>query len=274
MKLFKFNSKPGKPLIHLAHANGFPPPTYRQMVRPLLSRYQVMALPARPLWPGSDPEQLKDWSLLTGDLLEGLRPLGRRQVIGIGHSLGGVLTLTAALREPERFSRIILIDATMPAPTVLWRFEWMRRLGLTPRKDLVRGALRRRRHWDSREAAFLAFAGKPLFKSWKKGVLRDYVEGMTAPGPRGGVDLVYPPEWEARIYQTIPTDVWKGIHELRMPVLVIRGENSNTFTALSEKAFAERLPSARLESVPGAGHLVPFEKPVETAKLILDFLGA
>jgi pimeloyl-ACP methyl ester carboxylesterase len=217
---------------------------------------------------------MKDWSLLSGDLLRALKPLGRKKVIGIGHSLGGVLTLTAALREPERFSRIILIDATMPDPAHLLLFEGMRRLGLTPREDLVKGALRRRRHWDSREAAFRAFAGKPLFQSWKQGVLRDYVEGMTAPSPQGGVDLVYPPEWEARIYQTIPTDVWKGVHGLKVPVLVIRGENSNTFTARSEKAFARRLPSARLEKVPGAGHLVPFEKPAETADLILDFLGA
>jgi pimeloyl-ACP methyl ester carboxylesterase len=272
MKFHKFNSNPEKPILHLAHANGFPPLTYRQMVHPLLEFFQVMAMPARPLWPGSNPRELKDWSLLSDDLLEALQPLGRQKIIGVGHSLGGVLTLYAALKEPVRFSHLILIDPTMLPPDLLRRIRWMKWLRREARQDLVKGALRRRRHWDNREAAFESFKGKPLFRFWKDEVLRDYVESMTEPDSKGGVRLVYPPEWEARIYKTIPTDVWKLVKKLQLPTLVIRGENSDTFTAESEKTFKELNPLVWFETVSGAGHLVPFEKPEETGRLILSFV--
>src|SRR3970040_2009458 len=95
---------------------------------------------------------------------------------------------------------------------------------------------------------------------------------MTGPSPDGGVQVIYSPEWEARIYRTIPTDVWKYAKLLRLPTLVIRGENSNTFTAESEGAFRSANPEVSFAVVPGAGHLVPQEKPEEIGRLILNFL--
>jgi pimeloyl-ACP methyl ester carboxylesterase len=133
--------------------------------------------------------------------------------------------------------------------------------------------LRRRRHWDSLEDALKSFKTKALFQSWPAETLEDYTQSMTAPDPQGGVSLVYPPEWEAKIYQTIPTDVWKAASGLKLPTLVIRGETSNTFTAESEKAFQKANPSAVFRRVAGAGHLLPFEKPEETAALVRDFLA-
>ena len=226
MDFFQFNAPSDKPLIHLAHANGFPPLTYRCFFKSFLKSYQGLAFPARPLWPGSPPaKDLRDWSLLADDLLLALGSLGPRgqKIIGVGHSLGAVLTLTAALKEPERFSRIVLIDPTMLPPPLLRKVWWMKKLGLEFRSDLVAGALRRRRHWDSLEAALESFKSKPLFKSWDPAVIEDYAKSMTAPDPQGGVSLVYAPEWEAKIYQTIPTNVWKAAARLKVPSLVIRG---------------------------------------------------
>ncbi len=274
MDFFQFNASSDKPLIHLAHANGFPPLTYRCFFKSFLKSYRGLAFPARPLWPGSPPAKaLRDWSLLADDLLLALRSLGKEKIIGVGHSLGAVLTLYAALKEPERFSRIILIDPTMLPPPILRKVWWMKKLGLEFRPDLVEGALRRRRHWDSLEAALESFKTKPLFQTWDPEVIEDYAKSMTAPDPNGGVSLVYPPEWEAKIYQTIPTDVWKAAARLKVPSLVVRGAVSNTFTAQSEAAFQKANPSTVFRVVEGAGHLVPFEKPGPTADLVLEFLN-
>ncbi len=216
--------------------------------------------------------------MLTDDLLSALGSLDLRapggKIIGVGHSLGAVLTLNAALKEPERFSRIVLIDPTMLPPPLLIKVWWMKKLGLEFRPDLVAGALRRRRHWDSLEAALESFKSKPLFRTWDPEVVEDYAKSMTAPDLQGGVRLVYPPEWEAKIYQTIPTNVWKAAARLKVPCLVIRGAESNTFTAESEAAFQKADPSAVFKVVAGAGHLVPFEKPGPTADFTLEFLRA
>jgi pimeloyl-ACP methyl ester carboxylesterase len=205
--------------------------------------------------------------------LAGLKEMSAQKVIAIGHSLGGVATLYAAVREPELFSHVILIDPTMLPPAFLRKVWFLKWFGIETRKELVRGALRRRRQWAGREEAYQSFKTRPLFKQWPDETLWAYVEGMTAPSKTGGIELIYPPEWEARIYQTIPTDVWKFAARLTQPTLVIRGETSNTFTADSEKAFRKALPGAYFAVVKEAGHLVPQERPEEVCRLIMEFLG-
>jgi len=181
------------------------------------------------------------------------------------------MTLYAAVQEPDLFSHVVLIDPTMLSPKLLWQIKFMKLFGLEARSYLVKGALRRKRTWESTEGAYDYFRGRQLFKNWSNEMVRAYAENMTAPSP-GGVQLIYPPEWEARIYKTIPTDVWKFAEQLRQPTLVVRGENSNTFTADSEKAFRKSNPRAEFKVIPGAGHLVAQEKPEELAQGLTKFL--
>ena len=271
-KFFDFNPGSDKPIVHLAHANGFPPQTYQKALEPLLTHYHVISFPVRPLWSATPPEWLKQWSQMSDDLVEDLKGLGNRKIIGIGHSLGGVLTLYAAIKQPEHFSCVILIDPTMLPPKLLWQIKFMKLLGLEVRSHLIKGALRRKRIWENQEAAYQYFRGRALFKNWSDEIVRAYTDSMTATSPTGEVYLIYPPEWEAQIYRTIPVDVWKFAALLQQPTLVIRGETSNTFTTESAKAFRKINPTAKFEMVQGAGHLIPQEWPEQVGKLISDFL--
>jgi pimeloyl-ACP methyl ester carboxylesterase len=272
MKYFDFNPDSDKPLVHLAHANGFPPPTYQKALDPLLPYYHVVSFPVRPLWGDTPPGWLKDWSQLSDDLLEGLKRIGAQKVIGIGHSLGGVLTLYAAVKRPDLFSHVILIDPTMLAPKLLWQIRFMKLFGLEARSYLIKGALRRKRTWESREEAYQHFRSRSLFRDWPDEIIEAYIDSMTASSANGGVCLIYPPEWEAQIYRTIPTDIWKFAAMLQQPTLVVRGETSNTFTADSERAFRKVNSKAVFKVVQGAGHLVPQERPAEMGGLLSDFL--
>lgn len=272
MKFHDFNPGSNKPFVHLAHANGFPPATYQKAIQNLLPHYHVVSFLARPLWGNTPPEWLHRWSQMADDLIEGLRDFSGQKMTGIGHSLGGVLTLYAAIKKPDLFSRVILIDPTMLAPRFLWKVKFMRLFGLEARSYLVKGALRRRRTWDSTEAAYKYFREKVLFKNWSDEIVKSYAVSMTGPSPEGGVQLLYPPEWEARIYQTIPNDVWKFAALLQQPTLIIRGETSNTFTIESEKVFKKINSKAIFEVVQGVGHLLPQEKPGEVGALISKFL--
>jgi len=272
LKIYDFNPDSTKPFLHLAHANGFPPETYRSTLQPLLSDYHVISFPARPLWGDTPAAWLKDWSQMSKDMVEGLVGMGIKKTVGIGHSLGGVLTLYAAVERPDLFSKIVLIDPTMLPPRTLWKVKWCKFLGLEFRSELVQGALRRRRQWESTEAAYQYFKSRPLFKKWPDETVKAYAKNMTGPSSEDGVQLIYPPEWEAQIYRTIPTDVWKFVGFLQRPTLVIRGEDSNTFTEDSEKAFKKVNPRVFFKQVQGAGHLVPQEKPEKIGSLVSDFL--
>jgi pimeloyl-ACP methyl ester carboxylesterase len=103
--------------------------------------------------------------------------------------------------------------------------------------------------------------------------LRAYVEAGTRRRADGGVELVYPPEWEAHIFGTSPVDVWRFVPQLRTPALVVRGEHSNTFRAESQRRMEHQLPSARFCVVRDAGHLVPMERPAETGAIVREFLA-
>jgi len=98
------------------------------------------------------------------------------------------------------------------------------------------------------------------------------VEAGTRERADGQVELVYPPEWEAHIFATIPTDVWQAVPHLHTPALIIRGEHSHTFPHRSLVRMKHMLPQARFSVIPQAGHLVPMEQPAETAKAIRHFL--
>ncbi len=274
MKIYEFNEGRGKLLVNLAYANGFLPQTYRRALQPLFDHYRVVSIHVRAMWENCPPESLKNWPQMGDDLLAGLDGLtDDRPVIGIGHSMGGVATLYAALKRPERFSHLILIDPTLMSPGVLWRMRLTRLLGMEARLPLVQGALRRRQQWDSTEDAYQYFRSKPLFARWPDDVLRDYAQSMTVPADNGGVRLAFDPRWEAQFYRTVPTDVWKLPGRVQQPMLVIRGELTTTFGEASAANFRRLNPRAHIVTVKGAGHLVPQEKPDETGKLIADFLG-
>lgn len=260
------------PTVHLAHANGFPPGTYRLLAGTLTDRYHVVGLPSRPLWPGSRPESAPDWHPLADDLVQGLDGLGLKGGIGVGHSIGGVLTMWAAIQRPDLFRAVVLIDPVILPPAWLWALQLMRRLGLWQRQPLVQGALRRRRTWPSRRACYEHYKRKPLFTTWPDASLRAYVEAGTRERPDGHVELTYPPEWEAHIFATTPTDVWRTVPQLQTPVLVIRGEHTNTFRPQSQARMERLVPQARFVVIPGAGHMVPLERPLETGAAIRDWI--
>ena len=271
-------------MIHLAHANGFPPGAYRRLAETLTPRYHVVALPSRPLWPGSSPASAPTWHPLADDLVAGLdglglAPSGTGSAIGVGHSLGGVLTLWAAIRRPDLFRAVVLIDPVLLPPSWLWMVRLFRGLGLWRRQPLVQGTLRRRRTWPSRQACFEQYRARSLFARWPDESLWDYVEAGTRPldgveAGSGQVELVYPPEWEAQIFATTPTGVWRDVPKLRTPALVVRGEDSKIFLPTAQARVARRLPHAQLAAIPGAGHLLPMERPAETGAAILDFLDS
>jgi pimeloyl-ACP methyl ester carboxylesterase len=261
------------PTVHLAHANGFPPGTYGPLAATLTGDYHVVGLPARPLWPGSRPESAPSWHPLADDLIQGLYELGSKNLIGVGHSLGGVCTMLAAIRQPELFHAVVLIDPVILPPAWLRVLQVMRRLGLRQRQPLVQGALRRRRTWSSRQTCYDHYRGKPFFANWPDASLRAYVEAGTRPRRDGQVELVYPPEWEAHIFATTPADVWRYVPQLRTPALIVWGQHSDTFRPQSQRRMARLLPQARFHVIPGAGHLLPMERPAETGAVIHEFLA-
>ena len=63
-----------------------------------------------------------------------------------------------------------------------------------------------------------------------------------------------------------------GSAELPMPALVVCGEADRLTPPDRSREMAALLPHARLEIVPGAGHLLTMEAPARVNALLLDWL--
>jgi pimeloyl-ACP methyl ester carboxylesterase len=68
------------------------------------------------------------------------------------------------------------------------------------------------------------------------------------------------------------TGLWADVSAITVPLLLVLGADSQ-FTGEQDVAeFRRRLPAARVEVVPGAGHAVQSDQPLALARLISDFV--
>ncbi|MFN3741362.1 MAG: alpha/beta fold hydrolase [Anaerolineales bacterium] len=263
----------GKPLVFL-HANGYPPACYRPLLDELAQRFRVYAPLLRPLWPGESPNSLQDWHPLSRDLLRYLEENGLDGVIGVGHSMGAIALLRAALWQPERFQALVLLDPVLFLPSFMLFWNLVRALGLGYRlHPLIPLALRRRRTFDDLEKVFQAYRRRSLFRYFSDEALRTYIHGIVQPGANGTYTLAYSPEWEARIYYTgvwRDWDIWRKLPALHVPTLILRGAETDTFLERTARYVQRRAPQVRIETLEKSTHLLPLERPQAVAQRMFD----
>jgi pimeloyl-ACP methyl ester carboxylesterase len=251
--------------LFFAHANGFPGACYHTLLSLLAADFDVGFLPASghdPRYPVSD-----GWTHLVEELEAAIVSAGRAPVIGIGHSLGGYLTFMAAARRPTLFRAIILLDAPIVGRFQGSALQFVKRIGLIDRVTPAGSTRNRRSRWPSTAAAVEHFRRKPLFRHFDPDCLLDYVRYGTAPSA-DGVELVFDPEIEYRIYRTIPHDMAGLADRLRVPAGFIYGRES---TVVKRTGLLQTRQIMRLMPVDG-GHLFPFELPRQAAQAIASMI--
>jgi pimeloyl-ACP methyl ester carboxylesterase len=64
-----------------------------------------------------------------------------------------------------------------------------------------------------------------------------------------------------------------GLGSIHMPTVVVVGEHDRNVTPLAAAALAEAIPGARLVTLPGVGHLLPQQAPVDLARIVAEVAG-
>ncbi len=263
------------PSAHLLHANGFCAGAYDPLIRQMTHRLDIFASDVRghgnSLAPSEFP--IRDWTGFADDLHFMLTRLVKPPVIGIGHSLGAVTTLVAAVRHPELFSCVVLMDPVILPRRFLVLLGLLRLTGLSGRIPLARGARRRRFLFKGKQEALARFtAGHGIFKSWSSEFVNAYIEcGLLEVDEETAV-LKCDPELEAQIFESIPLDIWHYARKTACPVLAIRGRHSNTFLPDAAARLSRIMPDCELQVVDKAGHFVPMEQAGICTQLTLDFI--
>lgn len=84
-------------------------------------------------------------------------------------------------------------------------------------------------------------------------------------------DFVGPYGW-TRFYQTYLDTPWLRLEALRVPCLVLSGEQDFAAPSGEALALAGRLPDARVHVLPGCGHFLMSESPSRFAGLVDEFV--
>jgi pimeloyl-ACP methyl ester carboxylesterase len=264
------------PRMLFLHANGYLPECYRPLLDRLASRYHVLAMFLRPLWQGSEPGEINSWHIFSEDLLRFLEEQDWDDALVIGHSLGAVTALRAALMAPARFQALVLLDPVLLPRRVMFAWRVVREVGLgSCLHPNIRIARNRRRRFASLDEAFELYRPRPVFRYLSDENLLVLIRGLLVQSADGGYVLAYSPAWEVRVYDAAvwnDWDLWEGIPRLQVPALVLRGADSDTFREPAAEELARRAPRIRAETIARASHLLPLERPFEIAALIERYL--
>jgi len=255
----------GKPVLVLLHGFAASLFSWREVMAPLAQRGTVIAfdrpafgLTQRPMpgeWQGENPYTSEYQARLTVGLLDAL---GVDKAILVGNSAGGSVAVLTALRYPERVSALVLVDAAIysgGSPSLLrplFQTPQMRRLGPLFVRSIARwGEDFGRSAWhDPSRLTPEIWAGykKPLqAQNWDRAL------------------------WEFTA-SSQPLHLSEQLDQLRLPVLVITGDDDRIVPTAQSIRLAGELPNASLQVIANCGHVPHEECPEPFLRAVNDFL--
>ena len=209
-----------------------------------------------------------DWSVYANDAIETLEREARGPVWLVGHSMGGAISLLIAKKAPHLVRGVVGLDpVTIPS-----RFLAFSRLAFRLWPDnpkMIRGALGRPHQFKSHEAAFDFYRPKRAFSNIADTELMDFVLAAHAPSD-DGVDLRYSGAWEACVYRS-PPNLWKCFDHIQKPIYILGGAHSYVIVPTVAKRL-KKLEYVNFQTI-DAGHLMPIEKPSETAVFVTECIS-
>ena len=254
-------------MIHFAHGNGFPSPCYRQLLQQLEKRFDCCYIDR--VGHTSQFPVTENWQSLIDEVIFSIQSQASQPVIAVGHSLGGVLSLLAAIEQPSLFKAVILLDSPL-----INRFKssvvgFSKAVGMIDRLTPAFRTRARRQHWSTREQALTYLRSKNLFKTFTELCLNDYIDyGMQK--NEDGYSLRFDPHIEYQIYRTIPHILYEYESRLSVPAALIYGNKSNIVDRMDMRYMKKHYG---IENVETKGtHMFPFENPETTANLIMGLV--
>jgi pimeloyl-ACP methyl ester carboxylesterase len=208
-------------------------------------------------------EEAYSFDHYAGDLLGLLDALGWASAVVLGHSMGGMVVQTAALRAAERFDALVLMDTSHRA---LRADAGLIELGV---------AIARAEGMAAVMAAQDAMAGGDALGTSAHERVRATRPGYAEFGARKM--LAASPAMYAAMLTSI-TDATSGIDRLpelaaiTVPTLVIVGDEDTPFLKPSRR-MAEAIDGAELAVIPDAGHSPQFENPDAWWQALSTFLA-
>lgn len=251
------DGRPEAPPLLLIHGSGASGETWGPVVPMLAARHHVIRvdLPGCGQSPPTASYDVPEQAARVGALLD---DLGLRGLVVAGHSSGGYCATALAEQRRDLVSSLALISAG-PSLDALLPEPWIIRLLLGPpvgqliwriRSD---GMLRKGIQATTARPVDVPSAAIADFKRISYRTFRQVLDANNA----------YISE------RTVP----QRLATLDLPVLVVFGAADPRWDPASAHRY-DVVPGARVEMLPGVGHIPMLEAPDATSRLLLDFTDA
>ncbi len=227
---------------------------WRTLSRKLSDRYRVITVDLRNH--GGSPHSAEfSCALMAGDIVEFMH----RHSIGsahlLGHSMGGLVAMRVAVRQPEHVDKLVVVDiaprAYTPAHNDIFDVLSSIRLERFSNRNEVRPEIEKG-IGDRSVSEFLlknlviAETGK---LQWKMNL----------------------PILRANYHEIISAPDWAGVFD--KPALFIRGGNSDYIRPEDAGVIRKSFPLAEIATIPGTGHWVHAQAPGVFEELVRKFLS-
>ena len=225
-------------------------------------RHRVLA----PDLPGFGSSSMPDWEASIPNygrlLLDFCDAVRVRDCVVVGNSMGGFISSEAAIEQPDRFEKLVLVSAAgvssvrvrrQPAGVAARMIA-----AATPLVFRVQTrAFRRRR---ARAAAWSGICYSPgelrpelIWEFFQGGFLAEsFVEALTS---------------------LIGYDILDRLEEVEVPTLIVWGANDRVVPPADALGYAQRLRNSRLEVFDRTGHVPMAERPLRFNRVLGRFLA-
>lgn len=269
----------GQP-VHFLHGNGFCGLTLAPFASHMTSSDQPLFFSDLPGHGGTagpgEPVQ-PDWNRMADQVADSIAALSQAPVVGVGHSMGGVVSLLAAARYPQLFARTVLLDPVLFGREVIFYQRLMRKTGLWQRSALVKSVTARRSQWPDEATMLKDLRKKKLYRDWESEALEAFVRFATRPvratdDAKEAIELACAPAWEASIFGSYPRGLWKAVRQIQVPVDIITATDSYPFIRPAVKRAVAVNPNIHHHVFDG-GHCFPMENSELAAASVSDILA-
>jgi sigma-B regulation protein RsbQ len=249
----------GDTTVVLAHGFGSDQTAWRHQCEVLAPRHRLVLFDhvgAGSTDPAAySPQRYRSLHSYAADLLEIIAALKLRRAAYIGHSMGAMIGLLAALEEPELFERMVFIGGSpryLNEPGYRGGFE-------QADLDAIYAAMA-----SNYQAWVGGFAGPAMGYPERADLAAEFARTLSELRPDIALAM-------ARVI--FQSDHRAALPSLRVPTLILQTEQDIAVPVAVGEYMASQLAHARLKVLPARGHLPHLSAPAAVNEALLEFLG-
>lgn len=249
----------GTQTVVLAHGFGSDQTAWRHLERAFLPHYRLVLFNMVGATSANidhySPHRYKSLHSYAADLLELLSALDLQQVIYVGHSMSAMIGVLAALSQPARFAKLILLNAS---PHYLNDGSY--RGGFEP-SDIegLYAAMAANYHtWAS------GYASQAMGNGDRPELSAEFTATLSAIRPDVAVAVA------RLIFQS---DHRADLAQLTIPALVVQSNQDVAVPLAVGQYLAHHIPRAELVVIAAEGHLPHVSAPAEVIRVIHRYLS-